>query len=110
MALDLTTPAPEEGAYVITAAITDEDGTALIPTTLTWTLTDADGQIINDLQNTTIAAPAATNNIVLSGDDLAMSNANKPVRILTLNGTYTSTYGTGLPLREQCKFSIEDFT
>ena len=109
MSLDLTAAAPEQGTYVIIATITDEDGAALTPTALTWTLMNANGQIINDRKNSTFDnALASANSIVLSSDDLALNSPNKPVRVLMIEGEYTSSYGIGLPLKEQCTFSIKD--
>ena len=109
MPLDLTAGAPEQGTYVITVSLTDEDGTGLTPTDLTWTLMNLDGQLINDRKESTFDnALSSANDIVLSTNDLALSDPNKPVRVILVEGTYTSSYGVGLPLKEQCKFSIKD--
>lgn len=103
----LETQAPEEGAYSIALTFKDEAGTALIPTTLTWTLTDEAGTVINSRTAVSLT-PAATTKVVMSGNDLTVTDTKKRRRIVTLNGTYTSTYGTGLPLTEEIRFTIRD--
>lgn len=103
----LETQAPEEGAYSIALTFKDESGTALIPTTLTWTLTDEEGTVINSRSAVSLT-PAATTNVVMYGADLSVTDTKKRRRIVTINGTYTSTYGTGLPLTEEIRFSIRD--
>ena len=67
----LTTHAKERGTYVVTVAFTDEDGNAEDIKTLVWTLTDLDGNIINSRENVNVATPGASEDIVLSGADLA---------------------------------------
>lgn len=103
----LPTVAAEEGTYVISLTFKDEDGTALTPTTLTWTLTDEDGTVVNS-RSGVAASVAATINIVLSGDDLALSDAKKRRRCVSVSGTYTSTYGAALPLKDEIWFTIRD--
>jgi len=105
--ITLETQAPEEGSYVIALTFKDEAGTALVPATLTWTLTDDAGTVINS-RTAVSTTPAATTNLVLYGNDLTVTDTKKRRRIVTLNGTYNSTYGTGLPLTEEIRFSIRD--
>ena len=109
MATSLTLRANEESTYIITAAFTDEDGVAVTPNTLTWTLTDADGIVINDREEEVIA-PAASVDIVLQGADLALQSGEslQALRILTVEGTYDSDAGTDLPIKAACKFVVED--
>ncbi|NIQ10418.1 MAG: hypothetical protein GWO23_12500 [Gammaproteobacteria bacterium] len=105
----LTTPmAIEKGTFAIVATITDEDGAALVPNTLTWTLTDEDGTVINSRSAVVVNSPASVNNIVLSGADLALSVATNrsELRVLTLEGTYDSSYGVDLPLKDAIKFYV----
>jgi hypothetical protein len=44
---------------------------------------------------------------VLSGDDLAIGT-NGTSRRVTVQATYNSSLGTGLPLKAECYFSIEN--
>lgn len=110
MAIVLPTKANEKSTFIIVVSFKDEDGDAETPTSVTWTLTDSDGNIINSRQDVSIAA-ASTINVVLSGDDLQIVNENvsSPVsRILTIKAVYNSTLGNDLPLKEQIEFSINN--
>lgn len=105
MATNLTVSAVEESTYIVSAAFTDEDEAAVVPTAITWTLTDINGVVINDREDVAIT-PAATVYIVLTGDDLAVSDT--PVRVVTVSATYNSTYGTGLSLKGAAIFKLEN--
>lgn len=91
----------EGGTGVITASFTDEDGTAVIPTTLTYTLLQ-DGNVVNSKEDVSVT-PASTVNIVLSGADLI----NGTTKII-IKGTYNSTYGNNLPLKQWESFEVID--
>jgi hypothetical protein len=104
----LSTNAVDKSTYIVTAAFTDEDDAAVAPTTLTWTLTDDLGTVINDREDVEVESPSSSEDIVLSGDDLAVADGS--VRILTVEGTYNSDAGSGLPLKDQVRFTIEDLT
>ena len=107
MAIKLTLLAPERGTYVVNAAFTDEDGTSVVPDTLTWSLFDASGATVNSRAGINIASPAVNVDILLSGDDLDIDDGKE--RYLLIKGTYTSTLGVGLPLHDQAVFGVEDF-
>lgn len=102
----LTTVAADKGTYVVTCAFTDEDGADVVPTAITWTLTDADGAVVNSRQDVAVTTPAASVDVVLSGDDLAYSAGSS--RIFVVEATYTGSLGAGLPLKGQCAFAVED--
>lgn len=106
MPTKLTVDADEESTYVVGATFTDEDGDSAVPSSITWTLTDAAGNVINSRENVSIT-PAASINIVLSGDDLAIGT-NGTSRRVTIKATYNSSLGSGLPLTGECYFSIAD--
>lgn len=99
--------ANEEGTYIVTAAFTDEAGTALIPTSITWSLRDENDAIVNSRNAVVVSVPAASINIVLSGNDLIYS-VTQTKRIVTIEAVYTSTYGTGLPLNDECEIPIRN--
>jgi hypothetical protein len=117
---ELTTAAKEEGTYVITVSFTDEDGDPVSPTAITWTLSDYSGNVVNSRQNevfdvsgldktysgSTLTKVSA--DIVLSGADLALPSPSFTKRVLTVKATYSSDAGSGLPLRDQIGFSIEN--
>lgn len=110
MASILSTKAKEESTYIITATFTDEDGNSVAPTSLSWTLTNIDGTVMNSKSAVSVGTSslASSVNIVLSGEDLSMeSSSSTETRILTIEGTYNSTLGTGLPIKDNIKFKIE---
>ena len=49
MAAVLSVEALEGSTYVVTAAFTDEDDNAVVPSTVTWTLTDSGGDVVDFL-------------------------------------------------------------
>lgn len=108
MATELSVDAVEQSTYVVTIAFTDEDGNAVAPDTATWTLTDDEGTVINLRQDVTISSPSATEEVLLTGDDLAITDTYSPRRIFTIEATYTSgTFGAGLPLTGAAQFTVE---
>ena len=107
MAATALSNAIEKSTYIVTCTFTDEAGDSLVPETVAWTLTDGFGTVINDREAVS-ETPAATVNIVLSGDDLAIISGMTNKRILTIQATYNSAYGTGLPLNARATFTIED--
>jgi hypothetical protein len=106
----LTTTAEEESTYLISAAFTDENDVAVVPDTITWTLTDADGNVINSREDVSVSSPAASVDIVLSGDDLGLQagETGDVVRILTIEATYDSDAGDDLPLKDKATFIIKN--
>ena len=107
----LETKAVEESTYAITAAFLDSDGNAVVPNALTWSLSDKDGTIINSREDVAIGTPASSVTVVLSGDDLALSDPDNPVRIFIIQGDYDDpTLGAGLPIQDEARFEIENLT
>lgn len=106
---ELDSRAVEKSTYAITLTFTDSTEQSVSPDTLSWSLTDLDGNIINSREDVTVSSPSSTETIVLSGDDLAIPNRSKRERILSAEGTYTSDLGSGLPIKESVKFIIIDF-
>jgi hypothetical protein len=109
MPTTLETHATEESTYVVTAVFTDEDGDAVTPNPgLKWTLTDDRGTVVNSRQDVAVAS-ASTIYVVLSGDDLQiLSDTDIGVRIVTVEGTYDSSYGTNLSIKDSCKFTVDN--
>ena len=109
----LTQIAKEKGTYAVTVAFADQDGTAIIPATLTWSLMTTAGTAINAKTDVAVSVPAATNDIALTGDDLAIQTGETGTfvkRVLLVEGTYNSTYGTGLAFRDAILFLLENLT
>ncbi len=109
MAVKLSIKATEESTYIVTAAFTDADDSAVTPTSITWTLMDVGADVINERENVVIT-PASTVSIVLTGDDLGITEEGGEVkRIITVSAIYTSeTYGVGLSLKGSAIFTVKN--
>ena len=105
--LDIT--ATEQGTIVVRAVFTDEDGDSVTPASnVLWTLTDTSGTVINSRQDE-VESAAATVDIVLSGDDLAIQageTAQYVERRILVETTYDSSLGSGLPLKKSGAFLV----
>ena len=106
MPITITDTANEKSTFALELAITDENGDPLTPNTLTWTLTNLAGNVINERAGIEFATPASTVTVVLTGDDLALPERADPLRVVTLEGTYDSDLGNDLPLKEEVQFTI----
>lgn len=107
MATQLTAVAREASTFVVQAVFTNEDGDSVTPSAITWSLTDAAGTVVNARTDVAVSSPASTINIVLSGNDLLLTGYAGTVRILTVEATYTSALGSGLPLKAAARFVVE---
>ena len=100
----------EKSTFMVTAAFIDSAGAAVAPNVgLAWKLTDRSGTVINS-RTSVVIAPAASVDIVLSGDDLAMQTGegNSARRVVTIMGTYNSTEGSNLPIKDECVFTVRN--
>jgi len=104
--ITLSVAAADRSTYKVTASFEDSAGAAVIPSAITWTLTDRSGTVVNGRDAVAIGSPAASVDIVLSGDDTAYELG--AWRILTVEATYSSDEGNDLPLNEECIFPIEN--
>ena len=101
--------AVEKSTFIVTLTFKDENNDPVTPATGTWTLTDEDGTVINSRENVVISSLDTSVDVVLSGDDLAVSSefgGISEMRIFTFEGTYNSDLGSGLPLRDQLTFPV----
>lgn len=100
----------ERSAKIIVVPFTDETGAAVTPSSITWTLSDTLGTIINGREDVSIT-PASSVTIVLSGDDTALGDAYfGSQRKLTVKAVYDSDAGSDLELNHEETFSIIDLT
>jgi hypothetical protein len=107
-ALVVSTEAVERSTYIVEVTFSDENGLPIAPASLTWTLTDAFGAVINNRQAVAVT-PQAQVSIVLKDGDLALPGGmDSGKRYLLLEGAYDSTLGAGLPLREEVEFSVRN--
>ena len=101
--------AVEKSTYIVTMNFQDENEESVTPTAATWTLTDESGNVINSRDDVALSGLAAEMEVVLSGDDLALADGfsgNAEKRIFTVEATYNSDLGVGLPLRDQLEFPV----
>jgi hypothetical protein len=109
--ITLEVHAGEKSTYVVTATFKNENETLVVPSLIAWTLTDETGLVINARENVSVAAPAAVTDILLSGLDLAVQageTAGVVGRVMTVNAEYNSTLGSGLPLKGEVRFFIDN--
>ena len=103
--------ATEQSSFKVEATFYDESGNAVAPDTMTWTLSDLDGSVVNSRENISIAAPSSTESILLEGDDLVVDGNDPVKRIVTFQGTYTSAeFGAGKLLKDESVFTIIPIT
>jgi len=102
----LSSHAIDGSTYVVTAAFADAAGTAVIPDSIKWTLSNGEGTVIGDRTDVAIAVPAASVDIVLSGADLDYDDG--PWRVMIIEAVYDSTEGDDLPLKAGCLFRLDD--
>ncbi len=101
----------EESTAVFSITFTDEEGVAIQDadiTALTWTLSDVDGAAINERSAVAIVSPTNPQEILLQGDDLAITGTENVQRVLTIEGTYNSSNGPNLPIKDQVRFWVDN--
>lgn len=107
MPTTLDTRATEKGSFIITASFTDEDGEAITPKTLVWTLMDAEADAVVNSREQVSATPAASVDILLQGDDLAILHGQaKELRELVIEITYDGSLGNDIPQKDSVKFYV----
>jgi len=103
--------AKEGSTFPVVITPTYTSGTVTVgfkPNTALWTLSDTDGTIINSRSGVSLTA-ASSMNIVLKGDDLAITGTVRKTVKLLVEGTYNSTtYGNDLPYTEEATIIIDN--
>jgi len=102
----LTTEANELSTYVVRFTFRDENGDLLVPTSLTWTLTDVLGAVVNSRTKQVVSPTSSVVDILLTGSDLALGTFAGTKRVLTVEGKYTSALGSDLALKDDVTFVI----
>jgi len=108
--IKLTKIAAELSAYGITASFCDAAGDAVVPTAITWSLTDLSGAVINSRKDVAVSVLAPSVTIVLRGDDLQLvGDATRQARLLVVTAVYDDTVlGDDCPVREEIRFIVGD--
>ena len=104
--------AREKSTIAIVIDFEDEEGSAVIPSEAKWTLTNDDGDVVDTRDEIEISSPAASETVVLKGDNLQILpgevNDRFATRRFLVEAKYSSSLGSGLPLNESCTFSIRN--
>lgn len=99
----------ENSSYLIRLDFFDESGQEVTPKTGEWSLTDLDGNVINERDGVEILSLDSTIYILLTGDDLALSSGfigTSEKRLFLFEGTYDSIYGNNNPIKDQLEFPV----
>ena len=96
----------EDSTYVVVATFSDDAGNVVAPATMSWCLSDAHGNIVNDRLNVVIESPESSESIILSGADLTLATDCEEDRFILVSGTYSSALGAGLTYKQQHKFRV----
>lgn len=105
--ITLSLHATERSSYFVRVQFKDETGAAVTPTEVNWTLTDGRGSVVNSREGVS-ETPASTVVIALTDEDLSLANLVGETRYLLIEAVYDSDLGTGLSLRDQAQFTIDD--
>lgn len=99
--------AVERSTFAPLVTFTDSAGQPVTPDSVRWSLSTLAGAIVNG-RSLVVATPAPALAIVLSGADLQLLDGeiDNVGRLLTVQATYTSTEGAGLPLNEEIHFEL----
>jgi hypothetical protein len=104
----LTTVADEGSTYIVRATYYDEDDTAVTPDSVTWSLVDGDGHIVNSREDVSIAVPSTYNDIVLGAADLRCKGTRDASRTMIVKYVYDSATVTNAPGIAQVSFQVHN--
>lgn len=96
----------EKSTAVVRVTFFDENGNNATPTSVTWTLTNDLGTVVNSREDV-VSTPGTYVDILLYGDDLDIGSYGQN-RVLTVKSIYDSSLGNDLPLNGEFRFAIED--
>ena len=102
----------EGSTFFITCTFTDEDDVLVTPTSIMWTLTDKEENIVNAREQVSVSPLDSEIDIILSGDDLlAQSTENKYQeyldRYIIIEAEYDGATGT-YPIRDSAWFQVQN--
>jgi hypothetical protein len=107
MTTRLSESANEGCTYVVTVSFTDEDGTPVVPTAATWTLSYTNSDDINGRTDVPITPLSTSADIVLTENDMVCrTDLNDDVVVLTVKYTYDSSLGTGLKCVDEREIAV----
>lgn len=101
----------EKSSAFITITFKDRTDQLVTPTAAIWSLTNSAGTAINSRSEIAIGSLATSVEVVISGDDLAISDGftgNSEKRIFTVEAVYDSDIANDLPLKESLVFYVDN--
>ena len=104
--------AKEEGTIYFTVAFKNKSGVAVVPDSITWSLTDLRNTTIHSRKDVAVAVPAASQEICAYGDDLAIQSneVSKYVdRLFTVKAMIPDG-ADSRPHNEVARFQFENLT
>lgn len=102
----LVTEVLEESSLLVGFNFKDSLGVSVTPTTQAWQLMYEDGTVVGT--NTFANGSFSGNYFVISGSALALASDGNRKRIVAIEGTYTSSYGSDLPFTVEKEFMIKN--
>ena len=109
----LSAIANERSSYFVTVTLIDEAGVT-VPTnhvtSVTYTLTNASGDVINGLSKIVPSQSPLTNPflIILTGNDLQIEGGTDEIRHLTIEAVYDSDLGSNLHFTDYVTFNLRN--
>ena len=101
------TIALERSTVALVASFRDEVNELITPTVINWSLTDGDGNVINERDEIDVV-PHNEITVVLSGDDLALIAGDDGRRQVIIRATYDGTLGEDLPIVGVLEFTVRN--
>ena len=98
----------ERSTVALVASFRDENDELITPTSIEWSLTDGDGNTVNDRADVAVTPTANQITIVLAGDDLAMTAGDDGRRQVVIRAEYDGALGDGLPIVGVIEFTIRN--
>jgi hypothetical protein len=100
-----------EGSTLVVEVITkDELDVLIIPTSMKWSLTDREGNVINSREDVVVLTPSSSIDIVLKGADLELVTTKllREERFLLVESIYDGLLGSNLPITNEFSFIIKN--
>lgn len=98
----------ERSTLALVASFHDEADELITPSAIVWSLTDGDGNVLNERDELPVTPTANTITIVLSGDDLAMPAGDDGRRQVVIRAVYDGNLGDDLPITGLIEFTIRN--
>jgi len=96
----------KSAAIVLRVTFRDMDNALFTPTSCVWSLTDPDGAVVNGRDRVSVSVSGNFHDFLISGNDIKYADGE--YRTFLVEGLYNSSFGSGIPFREEAKFYIQN--